>query len=235
MKIHCLQHVAFEPCGTIAGWAQANHHQLSYTYFFNQQYQLPSLPDVDALVVLGGYMNVAEEGKYTWLAPEKQLIQQAVAAGKKVLGISLGTQLIAAALGAAVYRNKEIEAGFFPVHFTAEALAHPLFHHYKHPPYMQLHWHGDTFNLPEGATLLASSAACRHQAFAIGSQVLALQYHAHADELLVSNLLHFEGRHLQPAKQVQAREVIQQQAQLHLPSIKKNMYCLLDKFLTDDV
>ncbi len=102
MQIHCLQHIAFENPGTIAAWASTNNHSISYTYFFNQHFLLPAINSFDALLVMGGCMDTDEDEKFPWLKAEKQFIRLAIDAGKKVIGICLGAQLIAAALGAAV-------------------------------------------------------------------------------------------------------------------------------------
>ena len=87
MRIHCLQHVAFETPGTIAEWAALHGHIITYTYFFEDNFLLPDLTAFDALLIMGGYMNADEEGKFPWLKQEKRFIKDAVDAGKKVLGI----------------------------------------------------------------------------------------------------------------------------------------------------
>lgn len=231
MKIHCLQHVAFEHPGIIADWAAAHHHPLSYTYFFNHQYVLPSIDSFDALLIMGGYMNVYEEEKYHWLAEEKAFIKNAVDAGKKVMGICLGAQLLAAALGAKVYAAKEIEIGFWPIHFTAAALNHPLFCHFKNPPYMAFHWHGDAFDLPPHAVLIASSDSCKNQAFAIGNNVIAVQFHIEMNEMLASDMLHYythtkgQGKYNQPAEDIKKNFP-------YLQRDRKASYRLLEKFFT---
>src|SRR5436305_1218026 len=118
MQIHCFQHVAFETPATILEWIDQHDHSINYTYFFEKDHTLPVLEEVDCLLVMGGPMNVDEEEKFPWLKEEKQMIRQAIDAGKKVIGICLGSQLIAAALNKKVYAGKEKEIGFFPVTFT---------------------------------------------------------------------------------------------------------------------
>ena len=119
-------------------------------------------------------MNIYQYRDHPWLRAEKQLIREAVAAGRRVLGVCLGSQLIADALGGKVHQNDEREIGWFPVRAVAGGEASP----FAFPAETTvLHWHGDTFSLPPGAVWLAESDGCAHQAFAVGARVLALQFH----------------------------------------------------------
>ena len=132
----------------------------------------PLAPDL--LVVMGGPMGVYERERHPWLVDEVALIARRLAAGRPTLGVCLGAQLIAAALGAEVRPGPAREIGFAPVALTAAGRASPLAALAEVPV---LHWHGDTFDLPPGATLLAHTAMY-HQAFAHGDHALALQFHA---------------------------------------------------------
>lgn len=107
MKIHCFQHVAFETPGNILEWAHNHQYSIDYTRFYEELPVFPLIHDIDFLLVLGGCMNVDEEAIYPWLREEKDFIRQAVSAGKKVMGICLGSQLIAHALGSKVYQQAE--------------------------------------------------------------------------------------------------------------------------------
>lgn len=229
MRIHCFQHVAFENPGSIVEWAVANKHMVSYTYFFKQHYSIPLLSDMDALLIMGGNMNVDEEVEFSWLNDEKKIIKQAIDAGKKVIGICLGSQLIAAALGSKVYPGTEKEIGFFPIQFSKETLTRPLFSHFTNP-YTVFHWHGDTFDLPANAQLIASTAICKHQAFLIGNHVLALQFHFEMNETVIEDMLLHDGQELEEkGKYIQsAYEIKKQYAYLH--QNKKDIFLLLDKF-----
>ena len=121
-------------------------------------------------------MGAYEESGFSWLADEKNFIKSAIDAGKIVIGICLGSQLIASALGAPVYVNDEPEIGFFPVYFNDHAQSDPVFKHFPRELTV-LHIHNDTFDLPAGASRMASSLATPNQAFRFGKKVFAVQFH----------------------------------------------------------
>jgi GMP synthase-like glutamine amidotransferase len=172
MKILCLKHIAFEGPAAIAVWAQQRGHELQVENVF-QNAQLPSPETFDALLIMGGPMNAYEDAKYPWLAKEKNYIRSAIAAGKHVIGICLGAQLIAHALGAPVTSGLEKEIGWFTIHRDADCPETAQL-----PDALRvLHWHGDTFALPQGARRIALSAACANQGFLYKERVLALQCH----------------------------------------------------------
>ena len=114
MRIHVLQHVAFEGLGCIEAWLENRHAIVTFTRFFESD-ALPNLDDVDFIIALGGPMSVNDEDRFPWLADEKQFLAKAIQENKIVLGICLGCQLIASALGAKVYPNRDQEIGWFPV------------------------------------------------------------------------------------------------------------------------
>jgi GMP synthase (glutamine-hydrolysing) len=183
MHIDVLMHVPHEGPGNIAPWAAERGHHLTEHHLFEGE-PPQAAAATDFLVVMGGPMNVYETDQYAWLEPEIELIAETIARGKPVLGICLGSQLIARALGAEVTENAEKEIGWFPVRFTSafdawlsdgpavrdrklEALRHQTV----------FHWHGDTFELPPSSIAIASSDACARQGFLYGENVLALQFH----------------------------------------------------------
>src|SRR2546428_2396131 len=114
MNIHYFQHVPFEGLGCIEDWANRKSHVLSSTRFF-EKHTLSDLKTIDWLIVMGGPMGVYDESEYLWLKEEKEFIKKAIDANKVVIGICLGSQLIAEVLGAKVYKNKFTEIGWFPV------------------------------------------------------------------------------------------------------------------------
>jgi GMP synthase-like glutamine amidotransferase len=175
MRVHWLQHVPFEGLGSMEPWLRARASRLCCSALHRDP-RLPPPGDFDALVVMGGPMGVHDEARYAWLAAEKRLVRDAIDAGKVVLGVCLGAQLVAASLGAAVRRNPEREIGWFAVE-PAGAAGASAFAALFSRPLEVFHWHGDTFGLPAGAVHLARSEACANQAFAVGERVLGLQFH----------------------------------------------------------
>ena len=146
------------------------------TVAFYKEEDIPPLSLYDTLIVLGGPMNVYEEDKYPCLARQNQAIKQAVSLGMPYLGICLGAQLLAKALGAKVVANPIKEIGFGHVQLTWEATRDSLFRGLPQElPVFQ--WHGDTFIIPAGAIRLASSPYCGNQAFCYGQKAYALQFH----------------------------------------------------------
>jgi GMP synthase (glutamine-hydrolysing) len=175
MNIHWLQHVPFEGLGSIEGWAKSRGHQVRATRLYREE-RLPAIRELDWLVVMGGPMSVYEEQRYPWLVKEKRLIEEAIQAGKAVIGICLGAQLIAHVLGARVYAGRHKEIGWFPVFMSEEARKTKIFRDF--PPEMEVfHWHGDTFDLPPGCVRVAGSSACPNQAFVFEERVVGLQFH----------------------------------------------------------
>ncbi len=186
MKIHYLQHVSFEGPGYIETWASEAGHSLSHTPLFDGT--PPPVPErYDWLIVLGGPMSIHDEAEYPWLIAEKRYIRRVIESGKPVLGICLGAQHLAEALGAPVFRNREREVGWFPVQ-RVDSGSRSGFFPLLSPELVSLHWHGETFGLPEGAVRLARSEVCENQAFSWGDRVLALQYHPEATPELVRSL-----------------------------------------------
>jgi GMP synthase-like glutamine amidotransferase len=192
MRVHHLQHVPFEGLGSIEAALNERGHILTSTHLYRGD-TLPPLDTFDLLIIMGGPMGVFDEGDYPWLKPEKRFIKAAMGAGKKVLGICLGAQLIADALGARVTRNPHREIGWFPITRNAAMEATRL----KEVLPAQadaFHWHGDTFEIPFGALPLASSEACQNQGFIFEDRVVAFQFHLETTResaaLLIDN-----GRH----------------------------------------
>lgn len=177
MNIHIFIHVPFEGPGFIQQWADNAGHHVTFTRFYENKSVLPSLDGIDGLIVMGGPMGVYDENQYPWLRTEKAFIGGSIGTGKKVLGICLGAQLIAACLGAPVYTAPNKEIGWFPVQPTEEGVSEDWFNAlFEHRPTV-FHWHGDQFGMPSGAANLLRSEANGNQAFLYGSSVLGLQFH----------------------------------------------------------
>jgi GMP synthase-like glutamine amidotransferase len=185
MRMAVLQHVEFEGPAAVADWAAERGAALRKFHLYRDA-TLPSLLDFDMLTVMGGSMSANDEGRLEWLGREIALVRAAIAAGKTVVGICLGAQIIAKALGARVYPGSAKEVGWFPVQRTAGP--HALFGGLPQT-FTPFHWHGETFDLPHEAMLLASSEVTENQAFAVGQHVLGLQFHMEATEESVRALL----------------------------------------------
>lgn len=201
MRIGVLQHVAFEPPAGIAEWALARGHELETTRLYAGD-AVPEAARADALVIMGGPMNIRDEIRHPWLVAEKRLIGDVIRLDKPVLGVCLGAQLIADVLGARVYRNRDKEIGWFPLTATRESGIHPR---YRLPErFTAFHWHGETFDLPDGAVHLARSEACEHQMFALGDRVLALQFHLEAVRTGIADMIRNCEADITPGKFVQS-------------------------------
>jgi GMP synthase-like glutamine amidotransferase len=188
MRVCFLQHAQFEGLGAIEPWLRSHGHELSACRVYQEEC-FPPMTEFDWLVVMGGPMSVHDDDRYDWLPRERRFIEGAIREGKLVLGVCLGAQFVADALGAGVHRNNEPEIGWFVTRCTDEALHSKIFAGVP-TEFVALHWHGDTFEIPEGAVLLAESDATAHQAFeAEGGRVVALQFHPEATAADVDALI----------------------------------------------
>ena len=186
MRVHHLRHVEFENLGFIESWLRSAGHSVVTTRMYAND-PLPTVDQFDWLIVMGGPMSANDDAVLPWMGPEKKLIQSTIKANKRVMGVCLGAQLIAAALGAKVFKNPEREIGWFDIQRSPEANQHPF--GTLIPARTEVfHWHGDTFDLPHGAVRLASSVGCLNQAYAISNHVLGLQFHLEMTPFLAEQL-----------------------------------------------
>ena len=201
MTVHSLEHQSYEGPGKIAAWAQARGHTLTRTARDAGE-RPPPLAEFDLLVVMGGSMNIYEHRQHPWLVAEKAFLAEVIAAGKPVLGICLGAQLLADVLGGKVFQNAEKEIGWWPVRVFDRRPPFATF-----PEHLTvMHWHGDTFTLPPGARRVAESDGCTNQAFVHGERVVGLQFHLEQGPVDVSDLATACAAELVPARYVQTRE-----------------------------
>ena len=188
-----LQHVAFEGPGALAGAIADAGADLTILRM-DRGDSLPhpdAVTDLAGLIVMGGPMSVHDD--LPWLADERTLLRATVESGLPVLGVCLGAQQLAAALGATVARGPAPEYGVGEVHLTTDAIADPVFAPAP-SPLPCVHWHGDTFDLPQGAVRLAGNAAYENQAFRVGDRAYGLQFHV---EVTAGLAAHW-GPHLPP-------------------------------------
>jgi GMP synthase-like glutamine amidotransferase len=181
MRVLVLQHIACEPPGVFEDVLRERGHELVRVELDEGE----PLPDgaFDAIVAMGGPMSVNDESDNPWLVGEKAAIARHVRAGRPFWGSCLGAQLLAAALGARVYAGPAPEVGVLAIELTAEGIADPVLG--ALPPSIDtLQWHGDTFDLPEGGVLLASSPAYANQAYRVGPVAYAVQFHVEVTEAM---------------------------------------------------
>jgi GMP synthase-like glutamine amidotransferase len=220
MKAHILQHVSFEGLGSISQWLQARNAKISYTRFFKCD-GLPEPESLDLVIVMGGPMSANDEDKFPWLITEKQFIRDAIARSIPVLGICLGAQLIANAMGSKVFRNPVKEIGWFSVQST------PTPEGFCAMPKecLAFHWHGETFDLPSNAVRLARSIACENQAFQIKRNVVGLQFHLETTADSASALLENCRDEIVPGPYIQS--------ELEIRSIPESSYMAINAVMNN--
>jgi len=206
MDFHYLQHVPFEGPGSIAPWMHDGGHRLTGVPLYSGA-ALPAVAAIDGLVVMGGPMSVHDEAAYPWLTQEKRFIEAVIAAGRPVLGVCLGGQLIAEVLGGAVIPGQHKEIGWFEIRRRDEAARSALAGFL--PERLDVfHWHGETFTVPEDAIPLASSEACTNQGFVYDERVVALQFHLETTEASARALIENAAADLAPGPYVQAADAM---------------------------
>lgn len=188
-RLLVFQHVPHEILGTLDPLLRRAGFRIRYVNFGRQPDARPDLARYHGLIVLGGPMNCDQVHRHRHLVTEIDLIEQALVAGKPVLGICLGAQLLARALGAQVTRNAVPEIGWYDVEPTPAAAGDPLFTHLA-PRQRIFQWHGDTFDIPRDAVHLARSPDCENQAFRWGDNAYGLQFHLEVDSAMIHRWLH---------------------------------------------
>jgi len=226
MRVLVIQHTQEEEPGTLLGWLR----EKNLPHLVHKIFQYPNLPnpqDFQFLVVLGGTMNVDQVAEYSWLATEKIYIRRWIESGKSYLGLCLGSQLLAQAMGAKVVKNPVKEIGFHP----AEVIGtHPLLADWPKKT-MVYQWHEDTFELPSGTTSLISSPVCARQAFAVGLNQLGLQFHPESSRgWIVGNHSGMGPEWFKDQPYTQSLEDCLPLMEKHLPELTQNFHRLLNKF-----
>jgi GMP synthase-like glutamine amidotransferase len=231
MRAHYLQHVPFEGLGSIEPWLKAAGFEITNTRLFESA-KLPDLKKIDLLVVMGGPMSVNDEETFPWLISEKRFIREAIHLETPVLGICLGAQLIASTMGARVYRNRVKEIGWFPIYGTLSNDAS----FFSFPQSMNVfHWHGDTFDLPPGATQLAKSDGCENQAFQLGRSVVGLQFHLETTPDTAQEIVSNCRDELTTAKYIQTEKEILSAKPEKYSAINQMMGNILSFLLRKDI
>ena len=185
-KVFILKHVANEGAGTLADFMKAKKIPFQTVELYSGE-PLPSVQEAGAVLVMGGPMNVDEEAKHPFLKKETEFIQQLVSDDIPTLGVCLGSQLIAKALGTKVYKAAAPEIGWDHVKLTEEAKKDPLLGHISGGRLRVLQWHEDTFDLPKGTVKLASGASVPNQAYRYKQRVYAFQFHVEVDRPMLED------------------------------------------------
>jgi GMP synthase-like glutamine amidotransferase len=206
MRIHYIQHVVFEDLGSMEYTLKEKGHELSVTKIYNGE-KFPKLENIDWLIIMGGPMGVNNEKIYPWLIDEKKFIKEAISYKKIVLGICLGAQLIANVLGVKVYRNKYREIGWFNIKRNPE-INNTILNKIIPQELEVFHWHGDTFDIPNGALRIAESKACKNQGFIFDNRVIGLQFHLETTIKSAANLIQNCRNELDNSKYVQSEKEI---------------------------
>lgn len=230
MHAHYLQHVPFEGLGSIEAWLLNVGYEISCTRLY-ESVDFPEIEEIDLLVIMGGPMSVNDEQKYSWLVKEKNFIKSVIQAGRPVLGICLGAQLIADSMGGEVFENGVKEIGWLPI-TAAESLNDNVF---QFPEEIEVfHWHGETFSLPNGAVLIAESKGCKNQAFQIGRHVIGLQFHLETTQKSAEELVDHCRDELVAGEYIQTADEILSVPQERYDSINSLMGNILEYLLASN-
>jgi GMP synthase (glutamine-hydrolysing) len=187
-RLLVFQHVAVEPLGTLDALIRARGHRIR---FHNFERHPEARPDVDryrGLIVLGGPMNVEDQHRRPHLKTELGAIERALEQGKPILGICLGAQMLAHVLGAPVRRHRLAEIGWYDMHVSADGRIDPVLGA-AGERLAVFQWHSSSYELPRGATHLASTETCEQQAFRFGSNAYGFQFHLEADAQVIERWL----------------------------------------------
>jgi GMP synthase (glutamine-hydrolysing) len=217
-KVWVLQHLAAEPLGIIGEALEAGGIDAEYIRVFAGEPVPGDMNGAAGLVVMGGSMGVYEQHEYPFLSHEIRLIEAALRAEKPVLGICLGSQLLASVLGAEVRKGDHKEIGWFPVTLTDAARTDRRFSEVERS-FTAYHWHGDVFDLPVGAVSLASSAQTQCQAFAYEERAYGLLFHLEATHKIVEEMVRGFAGELDE-EQMDGAEIIAQTRE-HLPQLQR--------------
>ncbi|MBU6154528.1 MAG: type 1 glutamine amidotransferase [Bdellovibrionales bacterium] len=179
-RVLLIQHESFEALGTLDPLLKKEGIRIRYVNFERNPEAEPSIDGYDGLILMGGYMGVYEAHIYPHLKIEMQLIEKALKRNIPILGICLGSQILAHVLGAVVRKHTEREMGWVPVHLTDLGRSDSIFHGFKASEVL-FQSHGDTFDIPKSADHLAFSEVCHGQAFRYGENVYGFQFHIEID------------------------------------------------------
>ncbi len=229
-RVLVFQHVAHEILGTLNPLLKQQRFRIRYVNFDRSPEERPSTEKYDGLVVLGGWMGVYEADRYQHIKVECQLIERALERKIPVLGICLGSQILAHVLGAPVRKHTEREAGWHEIELTDAGRADPLLTHVQAKESI-FQMHGDTFDMPVGAVHLARSKLCASQAFRYGDNAYGLQFHLEVDQGMINRYLSQNRRQMDSLNGCEAMEKIERETEHYLPRSMELSQKTFSKFL----
>lgn len=232
MRVHYFQHVSFEDPGYILTWLQQHNHTITSSKFYEADYTLPDINAIDVLIIMGGPMGVYDEQQFPWLKAEKEFIKDCITKEKKVLGICLGAQLIAACTGAKVYAAPNKEIGWFTVKPILNTLPLNWLQQIFHSQPYVFHWHGDQFEIPGNGNDLLESYANTKQAFVYNQHTIGLQFHLEVTTETLNNMLQHGAEELTPATYIQTAPAITETAHKYITSCNNLMSDVLQNWLS---
>ncbi len=227
LSIHTIMHVPFEGLGCIENWIEQNQHSVSYTRLY-EEFKFPAQEDFDWLIVMGGPMGVYDEAIYPWLKAEKSFIRKSIENDKTVIGICLGSQLIAEVLGSKVFLNKQKEIGWFDINMTKEGQDLPILKGFEEQ-FPVFHWHGDTFDLPANGIRLFYSDVFKNQAFLYNEKILGLQFHLEVTLESMKEMVENGSTELIESETIQSAKQILSKTNL-IETNNRKMFRILDYF-----
>lgn len=230
MKVLALQHSAADTPASAGPIIEELGHDLHIMRTVERSGDpIPSTVEADALIIFGGPVSLLAPKVPEWVDQERELVRKYADAGRRVLGICLGSQIVASALGAKIRRNLQREIGWHPVYrMLADANISEAFP----DQFMAFHWHQNTFDLPPGAQHLLRSDGCDHQAFVIDDRILGFQFHLEANERTVEAFMMVSDVHNQPGRFVQRQPVIRQGTSRYLASQTEILSNFLQRWLS---
>ncbi len=219
-RVLVFRHAAHEGLGTLQNYLRSVSVEISYCDLYQQDPVPQTFEDFDFIISMGGPMNVDETDRYPFLSEERNFLARSIKAGKPVLGVCLGAQMIARALGARVYKGHSKEIGWYPIRFSNQAVNDPVFRSVSSASITVFHWHGDTFELPPGAVRLSSSELYQNQAFRFNN-AYALQFHVEVTSDMVHQWLDLGRQELEAVQPAVSENTIKQDTHKYINSLKQ--------------